>query len=368
MSNAQRRHHKTYSGCWTCRARKVKCDEGRPCCRQCRRNGRECEGYNVRLRWVINEEADSDISYRIPQSQRSRVALSMSLNHIFCSELTPAGPHRTPIPFSRVEQILTRLDALEPPRKRADRTDVSLFISGFGVFGRTTSSDVESSSDEPSNDARVVPYESYSTPTPLWVSSPYSVGEDCVVPPTALELLGEVSHETLDTPGRTDDILQLLHAHDDSLSVPSPNLCPEPLYLSSTERFLINHYTNRVVQLFCVVDNEKSMWKTIHLPKGLQAAGELSLTGSTSTIRKALLSTLLSISAFCLFNYRKSQLRRDEAIQWKATAEEFRCKAIELLKDAMDTDLYSRPLPKYKDFLATMLSMVTINVSLQYIT
>lgn len=79
MSNALRRHHKTYSGCWTCRARKVKCDEGRPTCRQCRRNGRECEGYNVRLRWVIDEEADSDLSHQTAQSQRSRVALSMSI-------------------------------------------------------------------------------------------------------------------------------------------------------------------------------------------------------------------------------------------------------------------------------------------------
>lgn len=260
---------------------------------------------------------------------------------------------------------------------------MSLFNSGFGVFGAdvdphvertSTRSFVESTSDEPENDGCSILYPDHSSPTPLRDLSPCSVGEEGIVPPdTAPGLFGDttVSNENpqnvLDNPrhGWHDNILHL-HAHDDSLSVLSPNLCPEPVYLSSTERFLINHYANRVVQLFCVVDNEKSLWKTIHLPKGLQAAGELSLTGSTSTIRKALLSTLLSISAFCLFNYRKSQLRRDEAIEWKATAEEFRCKAIELLKDAMETDLYSRPLPKYKDFLATMLSMVTINVRLQY--
>lgn len=285
-----------------------------------------------------------------------------------------------------MEEILARLDALDSHRKQADRTGVSLFISGFGVFGpdldshverTTTSTSVEPSSDERQNDGHIISYQGHSTPTLLWNSSPCSVDEDpSIVPPgTAPGLFGDTTlspdqnPETLDTPrnGQHDGISQLLHAHDDSISVPSPNLCPEPLYLSSTERFLINHYANRVVQLFCVVDNEKSLWKTIHLPKALQAAGELSLTGSTSTIRKALLSTLLSISAFCLFNYRKSQLRRDEAIEWKAAAEEFRCKAIELLKDAMETDLYSRPLPKYKDFLATMLSMVTINVGPQYI-
>ncbi|KAF8866465.1 hypothetical protein BDZ45DRAFT_273651 [Acephala macrosclerotiorum] len=36
------------SGCWTCRTRKVKCDEQRPACRQCVRLGHECD-YNPRL-------------------------------------------------------------------------------------------------------------------------------------------------------------------------------------------------------------------------------------------------------------------------------------------------------------------------------
>lgn len=32
-------------GCWTCRKRRVKCDEGKPSCHQCSRLGRECGGY-----------------------------------------------------------------------------------------------------------------------------------------------------------------------------------------------------------------------------------------------------------------------------------------------------------------------------------
>lgn len=48
----QKRRHKSFAGCWTCRARKVKCDETRPCCLQCRLKDLECEGYEVRLRWM----------------------------------------------------------------------------------------------------------------------------------------------------------------------------------------------------------------------------------------------------------------------------------------------------------------------------
>ncbi|KAJ5668657.1 hypothetical protein N7462_009727 [Penicillium macrosclerotiorum] len=42
---------KTFTGCWTCRARRVKCDDERPHCRRCRRSGWQCQGYGLRLGW-----------------------------------------------------------------------------------------------------------------------------------------------------------------------------------------------------------------------------------------------------------------------------------------------------------------------------
>ncbi|KAL3293536.1 arginine metabolism regulation protein II [Colletotrichum asianum] len=43
---------KTFTGCWTCRGRKVKCDEIRPHCRECRARNLKCEGYGARLQWL----------------------------------------------------------------------------------------------------------------------------------------------------------------------------------------------------------------------------------------------------------------------------------------------------------------------------
>jgi hypothetical protein len=43
---------RTRTGCWTCRARKKKCDEARPYCQTCRNLGLDCEGYGVRLKWA----------------------------------------------------------------------------------------------------------------------------------------------------------------------------------------------------------------------------------------------------------------------------------------------------------------------------
>jgi hypothetical protein len=45
------RNERTRAGCWTCRARRKKCDETRPQCTTCCKLGLECEGYGLRLKW-----------------------------------------------------------------------------------------------------------------------------------------------------------------------------------------------------------------------------------------------------------------------------------------------------------------------------
>ncbi|KAJ3578276.1 hypothetical protein NPX13_g2299 [Xylaria arbuscula] len=42
---------KSRQGCWTCKARKVQCDQGVPTCKRCATAHRECEGYGLRLSW-----------------------------------------------------------------------------------------------------------------------------------------------------------------------------------------------------------------------------------------------------------------------------------------------------------------------------
>ncbi|KGO68399.1 hypothetical protein PITC_070240 [Penicillium italicum] len=43
--------HRSFKGCWTCKKRRVQCDEMRPACRKCSDRGLTCEGYEIRLRW-----------------------------------------------------------------------------------------------------------------------------------------------------------------------------------------------------------------------------------------------------------------------------------------------------------------------------
>ncbi|EGW35368.1 uncharacterized protein SPAPADRAFT_69629 [Spathaspora passalidarum NRRL Y-27907] len=46
-----RKTGRNFDGCWTCRARKVKCDLTRPYCQRCIKSKKRCGGYNIILGW-----------------------------------------------------------------------------------------------------------------------------------------------------------------------------------------------------------------------------------------------------------------------------------------------------------------------------
>ncbi|OAL47742.1 hypothetical protein IQ07DRAFT_682528 [Pyrenochaeta sp. DS3sAY3a] len=62
---------KTLTGCWTCRHRRVKCDEGRPHCRRCVHSGITCQGYYIRLTWTNPQVTPRGTSQR---ARRRRIA------------------------------------------------------------------------------------------------------------------------------------------------------------------------------------------------------------------------------------------------------------------------------------------------------
>lgn len=61
----KQRRAKTFSGCYTCRRRKIACDLGKPSCLKCKKSGFVCEGYDVKLRW--SQPIQFDIyGYQLP--------------------------------------------------------------------------------------------------------------------------------------------------------------------------------------------------------------------------------------------------------------------------------------------------------------
>jgi arginine metabolism regulation protein II len=238
---------------------------------------------------------------------------------------------------------------------------LSSALTGFGALLRAHETIVNLDPDDDDSGALILPNTPSDTPaTSITVPPSYDY---CISPqqhrqpPTHSRHQNNTSSDD-DTHG-SRQLSRNLWWKDDSSTIihnPSPSPIPE------LERFLLNHYVHRVVHLFCVISYEKSPWKTIHLPRVLQSAGQLSLHGSTSTVRDALRNALLSISAFYLANDSRSRGCDSEAERWEEDAIMFRGRAIKLLKETVERST-PQSRPKYKELLATMLSMITINAS-----
>lgn len=53
------RRGKSFNGCWTCRSRKIKCDQQHPACLRCRRAKLICGGYDIKLQWSAPVKFDA---------------------------------------------------------------------------------------------------------------------------------------------------------------------------------------------------------------------------------------------------------------------------------------------------------------------
>ncbi|CDR44424.1 CYFA0S14e02586g1_1 [Cyberlindnera fabianii] len=47
------------TGCWTCKKRRRKCDEGKPECNNCVKSGRTCEGYGLKLSFDVDDSRNN---------------------------------------------------------------------------------------------------------------------------------------------------------------------------------------------------------------------------------------------------------------------------------------------------------------------
>ncbi|KAJ5182260.1 hypothetical protein N7449_012407 [Penicillium cf. viridicatum] len=65
----------TFTGCWTCKARKVRCDERPFTCKNCEKRGIPCGGYDIRLQLVSDPFAEPDMVATSNKQGRRRILL-----------------------------------------------------------------------------------------------------------------------------------------------------------------------------------------------------------------------------------------------------------------------------------------------------
>ncbi|WQF84796.1 Putative zn(2)Cys(6) fungal-type DNA-binding domain, fungal transcription factor [Colletotrichum destructivum] len=120
QKTARKKRQKTFTGCWTCRERHVKCDEQRPRCRRCLMGDFTCQGYGTRLTWLAPTGQGApkgggrgqsrtemspllDISGR-PSNRGISPNIDVSLRDSFVASQASSGQQPTPTSRSYTDQ------------------------------------------------------------------------------------------------------------------------------------------------------------------------------------------------------------------------------------------------------------------------
>lgn len=122
---------KTFTGCWTCRARKVKCDLRRPGCVRCEKGGLECGGYDIKLRWTKPIQFDKSGNIEVAPSlgaNDSEEQLYQRRNIAFVHYKEE---------YTYYEDMDDELSALSSPPLSLISENRTWIIKKFGVFKGT---------------------------------------------------------------------------------------------------------------------------------------------------------------------------------------------------------------------------------------
>ncbi|KAF9251499.1 transcriptional regulator family: Fungal Specific TF [Penicillium roqueforti] len=112
------RRHRSFKGCWTCKKKRIQCDEARPACQKCSSRGLACEGYEIRLRWGAGiasrgkySGAEKPVKEYIPSRSKRRLDIRDEGDRCF-----PGDEDRQP---AVVSQPLTKEDQNQLVAERA---------------------------------------------------------------------------------------------------------------------------------------------------------------------------------------------------------------------------------------------------------
>lgn len=259
---------KTFTGCWTCRSRGIKCDEQRPGCKVCLRSRYDCEGYDLKLVW---DEEDGKVKTK---------AKRRTFHHA-------PDPRYPTLNSQQVQNACDRLDAASDPR-------MELQIGLFSVFdayknrSSVSHDDAETPQIADSNVNTLILHNQSFEITEAWVESDewsnrgiVDEGDEVGTPVTGMTQIKET-------------IL--------------PQLTPYLLSASPDERSLFHYWVTYMSGIMAPAQLHDTPFRTIFIPLALAApSSPQDSTGST-----ALLHSIYAISAFNLAE--RSNTQKDSMI------------------------------------------------------
>ncbi|KAK4871003.1 hypothetical protein LT330_000240 [Penicillium expansum] len=312
-AKARKPRTKTFTGCWTCRERRVKCDEEHPHCRRCQRTGWTCKGYGLRLGW---SQTPGNRSHR-----RQFRPLSRDVNH----ELSSAA----------VTALLVELDEYSGDGCAQQRGPFSVFsvfsnpeIHDPGPFdlhnleyapSTQDSEDTQHTSSYSIDSPVGGRYSEVASPKPTWdglssttiPSTSESHEESCTALLNPNSRIGEISISAIahvvdhnkaeNRPPEPSDYgtpVSNIHSNGTELSLRNSM---SPLSLPRLEMELIHHWVVFLSGNMLLIDTPDNPCRTVFLPLALKG---LDASPTESNIHLSIFHAICASSAFGLSHLR----------------------------------------------------------------
>ncbi|VUC38180.1 unnamed protein product [Clonostachys rosea] len=382
----------TFTGCWTCKARKIRCDETPVSCRNCEKKGVACGGYGIRLQWVSDPFTQPDKQAGGTGGRRS-IKLDMlsgqryRLDDIdsFLGVIDGATVSKEPVrhgPFSV-------FPAQPSDSSGSNKEDNSLPLAIASDPLNPHDSGTQSRREWDYEDYAVDLNENHSSYLPATV--PIIESEEALVPDQShLEQEGGLSIATDELDGvltpylshSTPDISQdqsfgselvvfQSNSHNEAsfdphLQTPAQDLVRRPalprnprITLSGDFEIdsLIDHYMIHVADILQPILHPQNQYRSrgLFLTSALQGAIKniLDPKECTPTIYSTLFHSVLASAAFHLWNRNKNYVR------YKSLGAAHQQNALSSLRVAMQSPASGAD---YKTLMMAMLSLVTIGV------
>ncbi|KAI2692787.1 transcriptional regulator family: Fungal Specific TF [Penicillium roqueforti] len=328
----------TFTGCWTCRSRKVKCDERQENgCRVCQKSRLECAGYGVNLCWITDKKRD------IQGLRRRQVRLEQSTS--------PS------ISDAEINRMISSLDTISTPSRTVSIGPFSIFSSREpGIEYLEPHASLENSHQTQDCTSEIAP--SPVDTVDLSSGDFEIITNDNVIPNSEIHFIDFPSDwESVIAMMDTSNSPTLPYSRKMSLTIyPSPDMeLSIPLFKDHNTSMLMYHYKNHVAELLQPVFHPRNPWRTTYLPFALEGCPEFCLVQNpvpSSEVSISLFHSILSSAAFHLRNIMGGSR------EYHKLGLQHRAKALQALKTALITPNDSE---KYTVYLTAMLALVTID-------
>jgi hypothetical protein len=284
---------RTFTACWTCRRRNVRCDKITPHCWECKRRGVTCEGYHIRLVWVDPEDGTyvPQLRREYPCEQTWKGYPQWTLrevNHLIIEserQVCRCRLHRGPSPFV----VFAQRNNLVEPFDNSKCHSESPLVSTPEIPSIEVESPLTLASSTPSD---ALPDDQYSftsvgTTSDVVLNHRHSLRGDlkkgCADEDVRARYLVKFNRRGRD---RSQAALSIPHA-------PHQTLTPDG---SREEDYLFYHYVMNVSSGMLPVDVGCNPWKSTYPSLALRALG--------SDSNRALYHAILSQSSYHLSNLK----------------------------------------------------------------